>query len=81
MTNILALDSEGQVVANLMINTMPSWQRPDEGKVQIHDGSNLGRFVNYQSAPACRRVRDPGEGSQSNTVSGVGAQGFTNISP
>ena len=37
MTNILALDTEGQVVAILMINTMPSWQRPDEGKVEIHN--------------------------------------------
>jgi hypothetical protein len=80
MTNILALDNEGQVVAILMINTMPSWQRPDEGKVEIRKG-NLGVYVNYQCAPTCRRVRDPAEGSQGNTVSGVGAQGGVNIAP
>jgi len=78
MTNILALDSEGQIVANLMINTMPSWQRPDEGKVEIHNQGNLGLYVNYQCAPTCRRVRDPAEGSQTNWVSGVGAQGSGN---
>jgi hypothetical protein len=76
MTNILALDSDGQVVANLMINTMPSWQRPDEGKVEIHNGSKLADFVNYQCAPTCRRVRDPSGRSQSNSVSG-GGQGIT----
>jgi hypothetical protein len=77
MTNILALDSEGQVVAILMINTMPSWQRYDEGKVEIHNRSfpfpsksggggdnssgGLAAFVNFQCAPTCRRVRDPAE--------------------
>src|SRR5262249_13250288 len=94
MTNILALDSVGQVVAILMINTMPSWQRPDEGKVEIHNRSypatgvnghssgSLATYVNYQCAPTCRRVRDPSEGSQGNSVEGVGAQGGenTNIS-
>jgi len=78
MTNILALDSEGQVVANLMINTMPSWQRPEEGKVEIHKGTKLETFVNYQCAPTCRVVRDPAGGSQFNAVSGVGAQGGGN---
>jgi len=90
MTNILALDSEGQVVANLMINTMPSWQRPDEGKVEIHNRSypatgvnghssgSLATYVSFQCAPTCRRVRDPSEGSQTNWVSGVGAQGGGN---
>jgi hypothetical protein len=94
MTNILALDSEGQVVANLMINTMPSWQRPDEGKVEIHNRSypatgvkghssgSLATYENFQCDPTCRRVRDPSEGSQTNSVEGVGAQGgeHTNIS-
>jgi len=79
MTNILALDNEGQVVAILMINTMPSWQRSDEGKVEIHNQGNLGLYVNYQCAPTCRRVRDPSERSQGNVVSGVGAQGGANI--
>jgi hypothetical protein len=79
MTSILALDSEGQVVAILMVNTMPSWQRPDEGKAEIHNRKNLATFTNYQCAPTCRRVRDPAEGSQSNAVSGVGAQGGTTI--
>jgi hypothetical protein len=79
MTNILALDAEGQVAAILMINTMPSWQRPDEGKVEIHNRKgNLGLYVNYQCAPTCRRVRDPSEGSQGNSVFGVGAQGGGN---
>ena len=46
MTNILALDGEGQVVAILMINTMPSWMRPDEGKVEIHNRRNPALFTN-----------------------------------
>jgi hypothetical protein len=74
MTNIMALDAKGDVVANLMINTMPSWQRYDEGKVEVHnrsypakkeggggdnDKGGLAAFVNYQCAPTCRRVPDP----------------------
>src|SRR5262249_48955923 len=80
MTNILALDGEGQVVAILMINTMPSWMRPDEGKVEIHNRSNPALFTNYQCAPTCRRVRDPSELRQTNSVEGVGADGGANIS-
>jgi hypothetical protein len=93
MTNILALDSEGQVAAVLMINTMPSWQRYDEGKVEIHNKSfpalsqreggkgegSLAPYENYQCAPTCRRVRDPAGSSQGNSVAGVGAQGGTTV--
>jgi len=82
MTNIMALNDRGEVVANLMINTMPSWQRYDEGKVEIHNGGGGGRstgngnlgnggglaaFVNYQCAPTCRRVPDPAENASSAT--------------
>ena len=86
MTNIMALNDRGEVVANLMINTMPSWQRYDEGKVEIHNGGGGGRstgngnlgnggglaaFVNYQCAPTCRRVPDPAENA-SVATSGTG---------
>jgi len=65
MTNIFALDHKGDVVANVMVNMMPSWQRFEEGKVEIHKSGgragNLARFVNYQCTPICRRVPDPAE--------------------
>jgi hypothetical protein len=65
------------VVANVMINTMPSWQRFDEGKVEIYNGGRktggLANFVNYQCNPICRRVPDPVE----NPRQGVAPPGTT----
>jgi hypothetical protein len=78
MTNILALSNDGQLVANLVITTMPSWQRFDEGKMEIHNNKQLAGYVNYQCDPICRRVRDPSGSSQGNSVQGVGAQGNGN---
>jgi hypothetical protein len=94
MTNILALNKEGEVVANLMINTMPSWQRYDEGKVEIHNRSypkkggdggdassgGLAAFVNYQCAPTCRRVPDPVENASQGAAPPGSAPSNINIS-
>jgi hypothetical protein len=72
-TNIFALDYKGDVVANVMVNMMPSWQRFEEGKVEIHKTGNLASFVNYQCTPICRRVPDPAE----NFRQGVAPPGTT----
>jgi hypothetical protein len=87
MTNVLVLGGEGEEVANVMVNTMPSWQRYDEGKVEIYNGGgrkgstgngNLGSggglaaYVNYQCAPQCRRVPGPAENASSGAAPGGG---------
>ena len=74
MTNILVLNELGKEIANVMVTSLPSWQRFDEGKVEIHNGGGgrtgngnlasgggLAAYVNYQCAPMCRRVPDPAE--------------------
>lgn len=55
-------DELGKQIANIMVTTMPSWQRYEEGKVEIHNiRGNLAGYTNYQCAPTCRRVPDPAE--------------------
>jgi hypothetical protein len=63
-TNIQLLDGEGIEIANVIVKALPSWQRFNDGKVQVYNKKdNLAGYTNYQCAPTCVRIEDKYEGS------------------
>jgi len=56
-TNVLVLDEEATVIANVLVRVLPSNMRQDEGKVDIHNKKELKSYTNYKcSNKGCTHV-------------------------